>query len=95
MNRSAEFYARATAVTPGGVHSPVRAFRRVGGTPLFIRSARGSQIEDVDGRRYTDFCMAFGPMILGHTHPAVLEAVQRAARDGRSRRRSGCLSPRP
>ena len=82
MTRSADFYARATAVTPGGVHSPVRAFRRVGGTPLFIRSAQGSRIEDVDGRWYTDFCMAFGPMILGHTHPAVLDAVTAAAAGG-------------
>jgi len=82
MSRSADFYARANAVTPGGVHSPVRAFRRVGGTPLFIRSAQGSRIEDVDDRWYTDFCMAFGPMILGHTHPAVLEAVTAAAAGG-------------
>jgi glutamate-1-semialdehyde 2,1-aminomutase len=82
MSRSADFYARARAVTPGGVHSPVRAFGRVGGTPLFIRSAQGSRIEDVDDRWYTDFCMAFGPMILGHTHPAVLDAVTAAAAGG-------------
>lgn len=82
MNRSTDLYARANAVTPGGVHSPVRAFRRVGGTPLFIRSAQGSRIEDVDGRWYTDFCMAFGPMILGHAHPAVLAAVTAAAAGG-------------
>ena len=82
MSRSADMFARANAVTPGGVHSPVRAFRRVGGTPLFIRSAQGSRIEDVDGQRYTDFCMAFGPMMLGHTHPAVLDAVTAAAAGG-------------
>ena len=55
MSRSEELFARAEAVTPGGVHSPVRAFRRVGGTPVFIRSARGSRLEDVDGRHYVDF----------------------------------------
>ena len=82
MTRSADLFARAEAVTPGGVHSPVRAFRRVGGTPVFIRSARGSQLEDVDGRRYVDFCMAFGPMILGHAHPAVVQAVNEAVSRG-------------
>jgi len=82
VTRSADLFARAEAVTPGGVHSPVRAFRRVGGTPVFIRSARGSQLEDVDGRRYVDFCMAFGPMILGHAHPAVVQAVNEAVSRG-------------
>lgn len=82
MTRSADLFARARAVTPGGVHSPVRAFRRVGGTPVFMQSARGSRITDVDGREYVDFCMAFGPLILGHAHPLVLEAVQAAARRG-------------
>ena len=82
MTRSAELFARAAAVTPGGVHSPVRAFRRVGGTPVFIRSARGSQLEDVDGRRYVDFCMAFGPLILGHAHPTVMQAVNEAVSRG-------------
>lgn len=78
----ADLHARALAVTPGGVHSPVRAFRQVGGTPLYMRSARGSRLEDVTGRRYVDFCMAFGPLILGHAHPAVLKAVKDAAARG-------------
>jgi glutamate-1-semialdehyde 2,1-aminomutase len=82
MSRSTELFARAEAVTPGGVHSPVRAFRRVGGTPVFIRSAQASHLTDVDGRHYVDFCMAFGPLILGHAHPVVLKAVREAAGRG-------------
>lgn len=82
MTRSAELYARALAVTPGGVHSPVRAFQRVGGTPVFVHSARGSRLTDVDGREYVDFCMAFGPLILGHAHPLVLKAVSDAVSRG-------------
>jgi glutamate-1-semialdehyde 2,1-aminomutase len=82
MTRSGELYARAQAVTPGGVHSPVRAFGRVGGTPVFISAGRGSCLTDVDGRQYVDFCMAFGPLILGHAHPAVLQAVTEAAARG-------------
>jgi glutamate-1-semialdehyde 2,1-aminomutase len=82
VTRSAELFARALAVTPGGVHSPVRAFRRVGGTPVFIRAGDGSQLQDVDGRHYVDFCMAFGPLILGHAHPRVLKAVHDAASRG-------------
>jgi glutamate-1-semialdehyde 2,1-aminomutase len=82
VTRSADLFARAQAVTPGGVHSPVRAFRRVGGTPVFIRAGHGSQLQDVDGRHYVDFCMAFGPLILGHAHPRVLKAVIDAASRG-------------
>ncbi len=82
MSRSDELYQRALAVTPGGVHSPVRAFRRVGGTPVFMREARGSLLTDVDGRQYIDFCMAFGPLVLGHRHPAVFEAITTAAGRG-------------
>jgi glutamate-1-semialdehyde 2,1-aminomutase len=82
VTRSADLFARALAVTPGGVHSPVRAFSRVGGTPVFIRAARGSRITDMDGRHYVDFCMAFGPLILGHAHPVVLTAVEEAASRG-------------
>ncbi len=82
MTRSADLFARALAVTPGGVHSPVRAFRRVGGTPVFISAAQGSRLTDVDGRQYLDFCMAFGPLILGHANPAVLAAVSSAASRG-------------
>jgi glutamate-1-semialdehyde 2,1-aminomutase len=64
------------------VHSPVRAFRGVGGTPFFTRRAAGAFLEDSDGRQLLDFCMAFGPLILGHAHPAVLEAAERALQDG-------------
>ena len=77
-------FARAQRVIPGGVNSPVRAFRAVGGTPRFIRRAEGAWIWDVEGRRYIDYIGSWGPMILGHGHPAVLEAVTRAAADGLS-----------
>jgi glutamate-1-semialdehyde 2,1-aminomutase len=73
---------RASAVTPGGVNSPVRAFRAVGGTPRFIASASGPYLTDVDGREYVDLVCSWGPMILGHTHPEVLAAVQSAAQKG-------------
>ena len=81
MSRSEELYARALQVAPGGVHSPVRAFRSVGGTPLFMTGGKGARLTDVDGREYLDFCMAFGPLILGHgneaVHSAVIEALGR------------------
>ena len=82
LSRSAELYARAEALIPAGVSSPVRAFRKVGGTPVFFREAKGAHAIDEDGNRYLDFCMAWGPLILGHAHPRVVEAVQRAAADG-------------
>ena len=75
-------FERAQRVIPGGVNSPVRAFRAVGGTPRFIARAQGPYIWDAEGQRYTDYIGSWGPMILGHGHPAVLEAVQRAAMDG-------------
>ncbi|MGC9562313.1 glutamate-1-semialdehyde 2,1-aminomutase [Brachymonas sp.] len=75
-------FERARRVIPGGVNSPVRAFRAVGGTPRFITRAQGPYIWDADGRRYYDYIGSWGPMILGHGHPAVLEAVQKAACDG-------------
>ena len=74
--------SRAVAVTPGGVNSPVRAFRAVGGTPRFIASASGPYLTDVDGREYVDLVCSWGPMILGHAHPDVLAAVQAAAPKG-------------
>jgi glutamate-1-semialdehyde 2,1-aminomutase len=77
-------FTRAQAVIPGGVNSPVRAFRAVGGTPRFIRRAEGAYLWDAEGRRYIDYIGSWGPMILGHGHPAVLEAVQRAAAQGLS-----------
>ncbi len=73
---------RALRCTPGGVHSPVRAFTAVGGTPRFIDRAAGAHIWDVDGRRYVDLCMSWGPLPLGHADPAVVEAVQRAVANG-------------
>ncbi|GAB3491320.1 glutamate-1-semialdehyde 2,1-aminomutase [Flexivirga lutea] len=79
---SAALLQRARAVTPGGVNSPVRAFRAVGGTPRFIASAQGPWLTDVDGNRYVDLICSWGPMILGHAHPSVLEAVQAAATKG-------------
>jgi len=77
-------FARAQRLIPGGVNSPVRAFRAVGGTPRFIRRAQGAYLWDAAGQRYIDYIGSWGPMILGHGHPAVLDAVQRAARDGLS-----------
>jgi glutamate-1-semialdehyde 2,1-aminomutase len=76
---SEQLFARALAVTPGGVNSPVRAFRAVGGIPRFMASGKGPYITDADGREYVDLVCSWGPMILGHAHPAVVEAVQQAA----------------
>jgi glutamate-1-semialdehyde 2,1-aminomutase len=77
--RSKELFARAQARIPGGVNSPVRAFRAVGGTPLFFERAAGAYLWDADGKRYIDYVGSWGPMLAGHTHPAVVEAVQEAA----------------
>ena len=77
-------FQRAQRVIPGGVNSPVRAFRAVGGTPRFITRAQGAYLWDAAGQRYIDYIGSWGPMILGHGHPAVLEAVQRAATRGLS-----------
>jgi len=82
MATNEELFARAQRVIPGGVNSPVRAFRAVGGTPRFIARAEGPYMWDAEGRRYIDYIGSWGPMILGHGHPAVLEAVQQAALDG-------------
>jgi glutamate-1-semialdehyde 2,1-aminomutase len=82
MSTNEALFQRAQQVIPGGVNSPVRAFRAVGGTPRFIARAEGATIVDVEGRRYIDYIGSWGPMILGHGHPAVLEAVQKAALDG-------------
>ncbi|MCB9888031.1 MAG: glutamate-1-semialdehyde 2,1-aminomutase [Planctomycetes bacterium] len=80
--RSAELFARAKRVLPGGVSSPVRAFRAVGGCPVFFASGQGAYVTDVDGRDYLDFVGSWGPLILGHAHPEVVEVVQRTAADG-------------
>ena len=82
--RSAELFARARAVIPGGVNSPVRAFRSVGGTPRFMVSGSGPRITDADGHSYTDLVGSWGPMILGHAHPEVLAAVARTSAAGLS-----------
>jgi len=82
--RSAELFARACAVVPGGVNSPVRAFKAVGGTPRFMASGRGWELTDVDGNRYVDLVCSWGPMLLGHAHPAVVEALREAAGQGTS-----------
>ena len=79
---SAALLARARAVTPGGVNSPVRAFRAVGGTPRFMTSGSGAWLTDADGRDYVDLVCSWGPMILGHAHPVVLEAVRRTIENG-------------
>jgi glutamate-1-semialdehyde 2,1-aminomutase len=81
---SRALFARAVQCIPGGVNSPVRAFRGVGGTPIFIVSARGARVEDEDGRTYLDYVGSWGPMILGHGHPAVVAAVQQQMARGAS-----------
>ncbi|MCH7344338.1 glutamate-1-semialdehyde 2,1-aminomutase [Pelomonas sp. CA6] len=82
MSSNQALFERAQQVIPGGVNSPVRAFRAVGGTPRFIARGEGAYIYDAEGRRYIDYIGSWGPMILGHGHPAVLEAVLAAAREG-------------
>src|SRR3990170_4741877 len=81
---SAKLFADACAVIPGGVNSPVRAFTSVGGTPRFITSANGYWLTDADGNRYVDLVCSWGPMILGHAHPEVVEAIRAAAALGTS-----------
>jgi glutamate-1-semialdehyde 2,1-aminomutase len=84
MTGSEKLFKEAQRYIPGGVNSPVRAFQAVGGTPLFIQQAQGSRIWDVDGRKYIDYVASWGPMILGHAHPQVVKALQRAAEQGTS-----------
>jgi glutamate-1-semialdehyde 2,1-aminomutase len=79
-----DLFARARRVIPGGVNSPVRAFRAVGGTPYFVARAEGPYVWDVEGTRYVDLVQSYGAIIAGHAHPAIVEAVQRAAVDGTS-----------
>ena len=82
--KSEELYKQAVNLLPGGVDSPVRAFKSVGGTPLFIREGKGSSITDEDGNSYIDYCMSWGPMILGHADKEVVEAVRETALSGTS-----------
>ena len=84
MSKNAALFEQAQQHIPGGVNSPVRAFRGVGGTPVFIQRAQGAWMEDVDGRRYVDYVGSWGPMILGHNHPAVVRAVHEAVDRGMS-----------
>ena len=83
-DRSHALFARARTLLPGGVNSPVRAFKSVGGDPFFVQRADGPYLYDVDGNRYIDYVGSWGPMIVGHNHPAVREAVEKAVRDGLS-----------
>jgi glutamate-1-semialdehyde 2,1-aminomutase len=82
MDRSARLLERAVRRMPGGVNSPVRAFRSVGGDPLFMERGEGSRIFDADGNSYLDYVMSYGPLILGHAYPEVIEAIEETARKG-------------
>jgi len=82
--RSQELFAQALEFIPGGVNSPVRAFRGVGGEPFFVNRARGSRVYDVDGNEYIDYVCTWGPAILGHAHPAIVSAIKQAAEHGTS-----------
>ena len=84
QTRSQQLFSEAQAIFPGGVNSPVRAFRAVGGQPLFIQRGRGAEVWDVDGNRFIDYVLSWGPLILGHAHPAVVAAVTEAAGRGTS-----------
>ena len=80
--RSAQLYERAVKVLPGGVNSPVRAMRSIGRDPIFVASADGAELTDVDGNTYVDYVCSWGPLIHGHAHPRILAAVAAAARNG-------------
>jgi glutamate-1-semialdehyde 2,1-aminomutase len=82
QKRSQDLFDRARRVSPGGVHSPVRAFGAVGAEPFFTASGAGSRLRDVDGNEYIDYVLSWGPLVLGHAHPHVTEAVERAVRKG-------------
>lgn len=84
MSNSTALFNRAQQVIPGGVNSPVRAFKGVGGTPVFIQKAAGAYISDTDGKQYIDYVGSWGPMVLGHNHPAIIDAVLRAVPNGLS-----------
>src|SRR5215470_11218018 len=84
IQRSAELFAHAREIIPGGVNSPVRAFKAVGGQPRFIERGEGAYLFDVDGNRYIDYVLSWGPLIHGHAHPHVIEAITRTAAQGTS-----------
>jgi glutamate-1-semialdehyde 2,1-aminomutase len=77
MTHSEDLFSRAAKSIPGGVNSPVRAFRAVGGTPIFVERANGAYLWDADGKQYIDYVLSWGPMIAGHAHPQVLAAVEK------------------
>ena len=83
-DRSERLFAEAVQLMPGGVSSPVRAFGAVGGSPLFVERGEGPFLVDVDGNRYVDYVLSWGPLVLGHAHPRVLAALERAVRHGTS-----------
>src|ERR1043165_6112640 len=83
-HKSEALFAEALKHIPGGVNSPVRAFRAVGGQPFFVNRARGAHVFDVDGHEYIDYVCTWGPAILGHAHPAIISAIQNAAEHGTS-----------
>ena len=82
--RSSALFAEAQKVIPGGVNSPVRAFKAVGGDPIFVKEAKGAYLYDEDGNRLIDYINSWGPMILGHAHPSVVDAVVEKAKKGTS-----------
>ncbi|HEX8807348.1 MAG TPA: aminotransferase class III-fold pyridoxal phosphate-dependent enzyme, partial [Candidatus Aquilonibacter sp.] len=84
FERSISAFARARNVIAGGVNSSVRAFKAVGGTPVFMKSGNGAMICDIDGHEFIDYVLSWGPLILGHAHPAVVKAIQAAATRGSS-----------
>ena len=82
MDYSTKLYARAQTVIPGGVNSPVRAFKGVGGTPVFFKSGNGAYLFDVEGKKYIDYVGSWGPLIHGHAHPQILKALEAALPQG-------------
>ncbi|MCP5108708.1 MAG: aminotransferase class III-fold pyridoxal phosphate-dependent enzyme, partial [bacterium] len=84
VEKSNQLYEKAVTLIPGGVNSPVRAFKQVGGKPIYFEKAEGSGFIDVDGNKYVDYCQSWGPLILGHSRPEVVTAVQEAAKAGLS-----------
>lgn len=84
IQNSIQLFQQAQNIFPGGVNSPVRAFRAVGGQPLFIERGEGPYLYDVDGNRFIDYVLSWGPLISGHAHPQVVESIQQAALKGTS-----------
>src|SRR3989338_8276099 len=79
-----QLWQKALQKIPGGVNSPVRSFKAVGGTPIFFKRGKGAYLESVDGKRYIDYCMSWGALILGHADPKVVSVVQNACQEGTS-----------